>query len=66
MKPRKDVRILNLMIHKSGSGSLSSRLCIPMSWAKHMGLNIENKQVEVSFDYELKEIKIKKLQKQEL
>lgn len=50
---------LNISYTKSGSGSITSRLSIPISWLKKMGVTQEDRKVEVVF--EDNEIRIKKL-----
>lgn len=52
-------RELNITFNKSGSGSLTPRISLPMSWIKEMGIDQENRKVEVTF--ENGEIRIKKL-----
>ncbi|MGL5830701.1 MAG: AbrB/MazE/SpoVT family DNA-binding domain-containing protein [Candidatus Altimarinota bacterium] len=44
---------------KSGSGSTTSRITLPISWIKKMGLTSDNKAVNVIFDEESKTIIIK-------
>lgn len=53
-------RKLNIVWNKSGSGSYSTRITIPISWIKEMGLDNQNRKVEVTFNKKNKEIKIKK------
>ncbi|MGL5356703.1 MAG: AbrB/MazE/SpoVT family DNA-binding domain-containing protein [Cetobacterium sp.] len=52
-------RLLNISFMKSGSGSTTSRITLPISWIKKMGLTSDNKAVNVIFDEESKTIIIK-------
>lgn len=54
-------RNLNVIFNKSGSGSLSTRVTLPITWIKEMDIDKNNREIEVTF-YN-KEIKIKKLSK---
>ena len=53
-------RILNIMWNKSGAGSDTTRIAIPIKWIRDMKIDKENKQVKVIYDPKIKEIKIKK------
>lgn len=55
-----DIRNLNMLFTKSGFGSLTTRLCIPISWCYDMGLDLHNRAVVASYDCDKKEIVIKK------
>lgn len=52
-------RELKISFTKSGSGSCSSRISLPISWIKQMGLNIDKRDVEVYFNEEKNTIEIK-------
>lgn len=54
-----DKRQLNISFNKSGSGSITPKISLPSTWIREMGLDKENRKVEVVF--ENGEIKIKKL-----
>ncbi len=54
-------RKLNVSFNKSGRGSLTTRVTLPIAWIKEMGIDQENREVEVTF--ENSEIRIKKLDK---
>lgn len=54
-----DKRQLNISFNKSGSGSITPKISLPSTWIREMGLDKENRKVEVMF--ENGEIKIKKL-----
>lgn len=45
-----ETRKLKISFNKSGSGSTSSSIRIPMSWLKELGLNQENREVNVTFN----------------
>lgn len=42
-------RQLNITFTKSGSGSETVRLTLPVTWIRNMGIDKENKQVNVTF-----------------
>lgn len=46
----KDSRVLNIIFNKAGSGSTTTRVTLPASWIKKMGLSPENRQVTAEFD----------------
>lgn len=54
-------RQLKVSFNKSGSGSISSSVRLPISWLKEMDISKEDREVEVIFDNE--KIIIKKLDK---
>jgi len=54
----KDVRELNMQFQKGGSGSITTRLCIPKSWSDELGITKDERVVTVTFEDD--EIKIKK------
>ncbi|WP_195940925.1 AbrB/MazE/SpoVT family DNA-binding domain-containing protein [Romboutsia sp. 1001713B170131_170501_G6] len=43
-------RKLNISFNKSGSGSYTPRISLPATWVKEMGLDKENREVEVIFE----------------
>ena len=51
-------RNLKISFNKSGSGSINSRVILPMSFIKHLNINTEDKNVIVTFENNI--IKIKK------
>ena len=53
-------RKLKVIFGKSGSGSISPRISLPMSWIKDMGLSQEKREVKVEYDENQKIITIKK------
>lgn len=54
-------RQLKVSFNKSGSGSISSSIRLPISWLKEMNISKEDREVEVIFNNG--EIIIKKLDK---
>lgn len=52
-------RKLKVIFGKSGSGSISPRISLPMSWIKDMGLSQEKREVKVEYDENQKIITIK-------
>lgn len=54
-------RELNISFNKSGNGTYTPRISLPIAWIREMGIDKENRQVKVTF--EDGEIKIKKLDK---
>lgn len=52
-------RWLNITFNKSGSGSISTSIRLPITWIKELGIDAENRKVEVEFNG--KEIIIKKV-----
>lgn len=44
-----NIRCLNILFSKSGSGSTNTRITLPITWIKEMGLNPEDRQVKVTF-----------------
>lgn len=57
---KNEERILNIIFNRSGSGSDSTKIAIPIKWIRDMKIDKENKQVKVIYDPKIKEIKIKK------
>ncbi len=43
-------KVLNIMFAKAGSGSITTRVTLPISWIKKMGLSPDNRQVTAEFD----------------
>ncbi|WP_437629288.1 hypothetical protein [Clostridium paraputrificum] len=60
-----DKRTFKVMFNKSGGtaskNAYSPKISIPKVWIDEMGINLDEREVEVTFDG--KEIRIKKLQK---
>lgn len=53
-------RKLNIIWSKSGTGSPTTKLSIPISWCYNMGLSQELREISAIYNYETKEIIIKK------
>lgn len=53
-------KTLKISFNKNGTGSLTPKLALPKKWTDEMGITIEEREIEVQFDKETKEIKIKK------
>lgn len=53
-------RELNVSFYKSGTGGVSSRISLPKKWMDLLGIDSENKKVEVVFDEEQQKIIIYK------
>lgn len=45
-----EVRNLKIMFQKSGSGSVNTRIAIPLSWVREIGANEKEREVKVMFD----------------
>jgi len=45
-------RILKILFAKGGSGSLHTKLNVPITWIRAMGISQENREVEILFDGE--------------
>ncbi len=56
-------RKLKIIFNKSGSGSITPKMNIPMSWVKDMGVTPEDREVNVVYDKETKSFTAKKLSK---
>ena len=55
-----DKRILKISFNKGGSGSISPKICLPKSRLDIMGLNKDNREVELEFDSNKMELIIRK------
>ena len=55
----KNERELNITFNKSGNGSYTPRIVLPIAQIKEMGIDSENRKVKATF--ENGEIKIKKI-----
>lgn len=43
-------RTVNVMFAKGGSGSLHTKLNVPITWVRAMGISAEEREVEIVFD----------------
>ena len=55
-----EVRNMKISFGKSGSGSISPRVSLPLSWLKRVGITPEDREVEIVLDEESQAIVIKK------
>lgn len=53
-------RDLKIMFAKSGNGFLTTRLSVPKAWVDDMEITQDEREVEVEYNTETKEITIKK------
>lgn len=53
-------RKLNIIFNKSGSGSINTKVSLPVTWIKQMGITKDNREVIAEFDEEKQKIVIKK------
>ena len=49
---KNEKRVLKIMFAKGGSGSLHTKLNVPITWIRAMGVSQENREVEILFDGE--------------
>ena len=56
-----EARTLKVIFGKDGRGATNSKIALPISWLKSMGVNPEEREVSVDYDEEKKEIIIKKI-----
>ncbi|MCI9286804.1 MAG: hypothetical protein HFJ57_02295 [Clostridia bacterium] len=56
----KEKRILKMLFTKGGTGTKNTRLSIPISWCYHMKITEKDRNVIVIYDYDTKEIIIRK------
>lgn len=56
----KYMRILKIIFANDGKGRVSPKLSIPKNWLDNMRIDSENREVEVHFDEQKKEIIVKK------
>ena len=53
-------RILKVLWNKSGSGSISPRILIPIGWLRDMGITEESKELKATYNNKTKKIEIEK------
>ena len=56
-----EYRPAKLIVNKSGSGSNTFRATLPTSFVREMGLDEDERNLEIAFDETTQEIKIRKL-----
>lgn len=56
-------RILKISFNKAGSGSITKRLTLPSRIIADMGITENDREIELLYDENKKEITIKKLKK---
>ncbi|RXZ68959.1 hypothetical protein EPT53_08070 [Fusobacterium necrophorum] len=56
----KYMRILKIIFANDGKGRVSPKLSIPKNWLDQIGISINEREVEVQFNEQKKEIVIKK------
>lgn len=45
-------RNMNIIFNKAGSGSISTKVSIPISWIRQMGISQDDRNVVLEFDRE--------------
>jgi hypothetical protein len=45
-----EARNLKISFNKSGAGNLTPKISLPAVWIKEMGIDLENREVEVIFE----------------
>ncbi len=53
-------RILKISFNKSGRGTYTPKLALPITFTDKMGISFEDREIDVFFDEDKKEIIIKK------
>lgn len=53
-------RKLNIIFNKSGSGSTNTKVSLPITWIKQMGITESNREVAATFNEKKQEIIIRK------
>lgn len=59
-KIEKETRDLKIMFTKTGTTSNTPRLAFPMTWIKDMNIDLDNRNVEVTYHPRTKKISIRK------
>lgn len=49
-------RKLKIMFNKDGRGAIGTKITLPISWVKKMGISPDNREVIVRFNEEKKQI----------
>lgn len=53
-------RILKISFNKSGTGGLTPKIALPKKWTDKMEITLEDREIEVYFDEDARQIIIKK------
>lgn len=53
-------RVLKVLWNKSGSGSISPRILIPIRWLRDMGVDENSKELKAVYNEKTKKIEIEK------
>lgn len=53
-------RLLKVSFNKSGTGGLTPKISLPKKWTDKMDITLEEREIEVEFREDTKEIIIKK------
>lgn len=61
----KEKRTMNLIYNKDGHGSMTTKISVPKKWADDMGFKVDDREAELVYDFEKKEITIKKKEGEE-
>ena len=51
---------LKISFNKNGTGSLTTKIALPKKWTDKMNITLEEREIEVYFNEETKEITIRK------
>ncbi|MEG0051201.1 MAG: AbrB/MazE/SpoVT family DNA-binding domain-containing protein [Terrisporobacter sp.] len=54
-----ETRNLKISFNKSGAGNITPKVALPATWIKEMGIDADNRDIEVNFDGETITIKRK-------
>jgi hypothetical protein len=60
VKNNMEERILKVLWNKSGSGSISPRLLIPIAWLRDMGVNENDLEIKAVYNEKTKKIELSK------
>ena len=56
----KETRNLKISFNKAGNGGLTTKVSLPIMWVKHMGLDLDERDIEVTYSPRTKKITIRK------
>lgn len=46
----KEIRTAKMIVNKAGAGNSTFRVTLPASWIREIGLNEENRKLQLEFD----------------